>query len=232
MSFFDELAPPEQEIKKIAPRREPWRGTPDDTLGIPLPFAEILAHNDEVTVLISGLMAFPAGFSFSVIRFSRLNPPRVPFEAFMAHHPGVPEGDGPFRFGVGLADGTKLLGNQNLPWRPEGPERHMLRPQGGGGGGRRWQQGFLLEPLPPPGTISFVCEWASYGLAESRVELDAKVVLDAAEKARPLWPDDVGLPEPPKHPPRTGATTSTSTGSTSTVFSASPAQANLRSDQD
>jgi hypothetical protein len=46
-----------------------------------------------------------------------------------------------------------------------------------------------------------VCDWIEAEIAESSVQLDAGPVLAAAAKATPIWPEDVGIPEPPD-PPR------------------------------
>lgn len=218
--FFDHPAPV-PEFARTPPRREPWRGTPDDTLGIPIEFAEILAQTDEVAVLVSGLIAFSSTLGFSLILISRLNPSRVPFHA-VGHHPGIAEPGGEFRFGIGLADGTKVFGDRR--WLSDSSEGYTLRPQGGGGGGRSWRQGFLLEPLPPPGPLQFVCEWPAYGLSESRLELDATIILEAAKRAKPLWPDDIGLPEPPIAQQAPRATTGLTTGSTTRAIRASHPQ--------
>ena len=45
-------------------------------------------------------------------------------------------------------------------------------------------------PLPPPGPVSFVCELPARGIPESRVEVDAQLILDAAGRAIRLWPED------------------------------------------
>jgi hypothetical protein len=45
-------------------------------------------------------------------------------------------------------------------------------------------------PLPPAGPFAFVCEWPSRGIAESRAEIDAGLILEAAGRAVTLWPDD------------------------------------------
>jgi hypothetical protein len=44
-------------------------------------------------------------------------------------------------------------------------------------------------PLPPAGPLAFVCEWPARQVGESRVELDARSVRQAAERAVTLWPD-------------------------------------------
>jgi len=61
---------------------------------------------------------------------------------------------------------------------------------GGGGGDRDWDSHQWLWGLPPPGPRAFVCEWPARQIAESQVEIDAQLVLDEAERAVTLWPDD------------------------------------------
>jgi hypothetical protein len=58
---------------------------------------------------------------------------------------------------------------------------------GGGGGGGRWHQDFWLWPLPPAGTVAFVCEWHPAGIALSRAEIDAQPLLDAAARSTALF---------------------------------------------
>jgi hypothetical protein len=43
-------------------------------------------------------------------------------------------------------------------------------------------------PLPPRGALEFVCQWPMYGIAETRVGVDAQLILDAAQRAVRLWP--------------------------------------------
>jgi hypothetical protein len=43
--------------------------------------------------------------------------------------------------------------------------------------------------LPPPGPLAFVCEWPARGIPETRVEIDAGLVLEAAGRAVAIWPD-------------------------------------------
>jgi hypothetical protein len=39
-------------------------------------------------------------------------------------------------------------------------------------------------------TLGFVCEWPGRGIAESRAELDAASILEAAGRAVTLWSDE------------------------------------------
>jgi hypothetical protein len=42
--------------------------------------------------------------------------------------------------------------------------------------------------LPPPGPLAFVCAWPAGQLPASGVEIDARLVLEAAGRAAPVWP--------------------------------------------
>ena len=52
----------------------------------------------------------------------------------------------------------------------------------------RFDQRFWVEPLPPPGPLGVVVEWERRGLTESRADLDAGAIVDAASRAETLWP--------------------------------------------
>jgi hypothetical protein len=56
----------------------------------------------------------------------------------------------------------------------------------GEGGGRVWSSHQWVWGLPPPGPLVFVCDWPDRQLQESR-EVDARLVLDAAERAVRPW---------------------------------------------
>lgn len=103
------------------------------------------------------------------------------------------------RFGVQYADGRKAtnLDEDRLdPSEPSPPiaELHLQQYLRSGGTGGHCM-GFRLTPLPPEGTMLFVCEWPEYAIAESRVMVEGKLVLDAAARARRLWPDDRRRPQ-------------------------------------
>jgi hypothetical protein len=64
-----------------------------------------------------------------------------------------------------------------------------MHPGGGGGGGASWHQTNWVWPLPPPGPLAFVCEWPAAGIALTRTEIDAQLVLEAAERAQVIFAD-------------------------------------------
>jgi hypothetical protein len=59
---------------------------------------------------------------------------------------------------------------------------------GGGSGGMRYStQSYWVWPLPPPGTLTFACEWPAFDIAEATVEIDAETVREASRRARSVW---------------------------------------------
>ena len=195
MSFFDdtvaepEFAPPE-------PRRRRWRGDSNDTLGVPVPFADFLVRNDDLAIMVTGLVSFPAGFLVNIVSISRFEPPKEPM--YMIGHGAMGRFGGTgrgFRFGIALSDGTKLT--EHLPRaRPSGvASQPLLQGRGGGSSGRRSSQGYWGQPLPRPGPVRFVRRWLDQGIEEAALELDAGLILDAAAKAITIWPEDIDLPD-------------------------------------
>lgn len=200
MSFFDDLEPPDDDAREPEPRRERWRGVPEDTAGIPVALGPLVIRNGQIAIVLSDVVAYSAGFTFSLAAISRLSPSPSPLNF---GHPGVRSrreaNGGGLRFGLAFADGTKTVGPfQSQP--SHGSQSRVLRPRGGSGDRRRWAQAFWCEPLPPAGSMNFVCEWADYGLPETSRDIDADAIIVAATRAAPLWPEDVDLPDNPQYP--------------------------------
>lgn len=202
MSRFFEPPPnpfPEQAALANPPA---WTGRPQGPpLGAVLGDL-LLAGSDRATVYVDYLDAYPEGFELE-IRAS----------TSVAYHELAREGDGsgpdPFgrhwpmvgercdvlppqllRIGVQFADGraaTSIVGHD----RPVGgPIMDALR--GGGRGGRgesRFHQSYWISPLPPPGLVSLVCEWPALQIPVVCQQIDAQVILDAAERARAMFAD-------------------------------------------
>lgn len=90
-----------------------------------------------------------------------------------------------------FADGSIVTNLSRRPFpEPDGePTGPLLVESGGGGGGRRYDFSYWIWPLPPPGPVTFVCQWPAYGIEESRAQIDARRLLDAAERSVELWPE-------------------------------------------
>ena len=91
------------------------------------------------------------------------------------------------RIGLELADGFRWT--DAAPQLAPGGGRRVGY-QGGHGSESEATQDLWLWPLPPPGAITFVTEWKDKGIPETRIAIDAAAILEAAERAVELWPED------------------------------------------
>lgn len=67
--------------------------------------------------------------------------------------------------------------------RPPRPARWRRR-----GGTRSVDRDYWLWPLPPAGSLRVVCQWLDQDIDLAIQELDAQPFLEAAQRARPVWP--------------------------------------------
>jgi hypothetical protein len=126
VTFFESTpSPPAFALSE--PRRQRWRGRPDDTLGVPIAFSTVLARNDDAAVLVSGLVAYPSGFTISLVTISRLKPTNI---RQWTHLGREQRPEGALRFGIGFADGSKV---DDGAWEPDpmfAPVGRILRTSG------------------------------------------------------------------------------------------------------
>ena len=194
MSFFEPPARLPAAYRAVATSPPAWIGPPDNVLPGIAPVQLLVARTDETVVAVGGVQGYPAGFSFTLsLRLRNLSVReewRSPYPFDGVDLEGDPHADDVLRFGLQFADGRKATTLDRPPGDPEGrePERPVLRPHGGGGGGAAWDMEYWMWPLPPPGPLAFVCEWPGRGIAESRAEIDAAWILEAADRAVTLWP--------------------------------------------
>lgn len=64
----------------------------------------------------------------------------------------------------------------------------MITPEGGGGGGGHWQHDVWVQPLPPPGPVTFAVEWRTRGIEETLHEIEGEQFHEAAQRARRVFP--------------------------------------------
>jgi hypothetical protein len=152
-----------------------------------------LARTDQVAVAVTGLSVFSAGIE--IFLTARIRPSAEHPEE---HLPGGPRdlaaSRHSFRFGLQFSNGGKAAGGLGggRPDRDSEPEGPVLYPFAGGGGPHSFISRWWTWPLPPAGQLEFVCEWPTFGIAESRAGIDAQLVLDAARRSIRLWPEGEG----------------------------------------
>jgi hypothetical protein len=193
--FFESPPPtPKQEVY----RQPPWFGAPRGTIPGIVAVELVLARTDRFAVCISRLGAYPTGFEFDLLALAapggadgdELDPMQFGHGRHRARVDQRLAPDEFLRLGVQFADGgkaTNLPGaRQYGPGQPDGP---VLHGGGGGGGDNHWHQIEWVWPLPPPGPLAFVCEWPAAGIPVTRKEIDAQLILEAADRAKVIFSD-------------------------------------------
>ncbi len=179
-----ELSPDPDE----ATTRSGRTGTYADTLGTVVPISLILARSEEVAVLVTKVVAYPAGFSFDVICVSRSPEPVPPVQPWSMTR-GGPVDPTVLRFGLRFADGSKVT-NLDLGAGPSPEQGPILRPTGGTGVDRTYTLGYWCQPLPPEGRMAFVCEWPRCGLVLKETHLEGGLLRAAGRRATAIWRND------------------------------------------
>ena len=185
--FFEQFPPPDRDEAEPEEQPPPLWAKPAAALGAAVPAEFVLARGGEAAVGLSGLAAYPNGFTFTVTAVLRKEDRRGRVFRLGFHRDyfdDEPLSDEFLRLGVQFADGSAAtnLGRTVLPPDAE-PAAPLLMQDGGGGGGRRYDMGYWVWPLPPSGPVTFVCEWPAYGIPETRIVVDGGLILAAAERA-------------------------------------------------
>lgn len=194
MGFFHEVSSADRRGQAQAPR-PPWVAPPVDELPAALPAPIVLVRTAHTVVAVVNILVYSVGVEFTVTGRLRVAevPDRWPLSMFRA---GLTGGTGPvpddlLRFGVQLADGTKLtnldpqVGRHDPATEPRHP---VMRPTSGASGvPGRYEFRQWLWPLPSTGTLSLVCEWPGRDIPETRVKLDTRVIREAARDVVKPW---------------------------------------------
>ena len=194
-------APQPPEPPEVGPRRPAWIQPPTDVVPGIAPVELLLVHTPQRAIGLTGIRAYPNGFVCTLhFRLREVVPGEQRFFGMFGMFdmlddvdPAGELGDYVLRFGVGFADGrkaTNLERHRDFEGGPA-PDPPALRL-------RRWEGYDLLSQevdawvwgLPPPGPLAFVCEWPARHIPESRVEVDAGLVLEAAARAQAIWPEE------------------------------------------
>ncbi|HEY7718165.1 MAG TPA: hypothetical protein VH915_05355 [Pedococcus sp.] len=184
--FFEPLPEPEPVVER--PKTYPqfaWQ-PPLNVVPVSVPVSVELARTDDTVVRLHGFDVYPQGVTYDVRVW--LRPGSEP-----SSEPSTwdPWGESP-RVGWLLEDGTKV--GAEVPGHggdePNGDAPFHIAGVGGEAGDLRAAYGHWLHPLPPAGRWTAVTEWRSRGIPETRVEVDARPIREAAaaaDAAGPLW---------------------------------------------
>jgi hypothetical protein len=93
--------------------------------------------------------------------------------------------DESLRVGVAFSDGRRSFADNFQQSSP--PSDLTLIPLSGSGTAARFDQRFWVQPLPPPGPVGLIVEWERRGLAETRVDVSAEEIREAASRSSLIW---------------------------------------------
>jgi hypothetical protein len=167
-----------------------WLRPPEGMVPGIVPAELLLAHTDTHAVLVTDLYAYPTGLDFVLaVRRCPGQPDQRRRDPDRDHRP---LGYYDYRLELRFADGRTSSGPRCWPrdFETEEPDPPLLYDHGGGGNDRGFRVRHWLWGLPPPGPLAFVCAWPAGQIPASGVEIDAGLVLEAADRAAPVWPAD------------------------------------------
>jgi hypothetical protein len=189
MGLFRKSPPPRPTLQRQVPR--PW-DPPESEFPAIVPIDTLpFAPSEQAAIAITGITAYTSGFEIFMARSIRPGIPGLdedPIPEMLSRGRTDPLA-APF-FSLLLSDGTKVISGR-LPGESE-PIGPILRSRGGGGSTHSQFFRWWAWPLPPRGPLEFICQWPMYGITETRVGIDAQLVLDAAQCSIRLWPEDEG----------------------------------------
>jgi len=175
--------PPVPALARRVPR--PW-DPPETEFPALVPIGTLQFDRSEQTAIaVTGIWAYSNGFEFFVTRLIRPDAPGFDEDPV----PGAPRGmlaeRQSYQVSLQLADGSEVIsGRSDGDAEPAGP---ILRSRGGGGSSHRVVLRWWAWPLPPGGPLEFICQ---LGTGETRVSMDAQLILDASQHTVRAWPGD------------------------------------------
>jgi hypothetical protein len=164
-----------------------------------VPVELVIARSDEAAVVASRVSAYPDGFELTLVSF--LSSSVKPRRRRNLHHPmmwhdtgepGEPLPDELLRFGLQWPDGGRAtnLDGWGRSWPDATEPAHGLESRGGSGSGHEYAEEFWAWPLPADGSLGLLVEWPAFGIGETRSTIEASLFVAAADRARPVWPED------------------------------------------
>ena len=160
----------------------------------------VLAHTDVAAVAISGFAGYPTGFEFSLrLLLHREEPFGRPIEPSIEMHRWRGRSDAAPpefpRLSVRFADGTVISNLDRLPFDEPAaePATPLLVETPRGVSDRRQRRhelSYWVWRLPPPGPVTFTCQWPAVEIRDAQAQIDASRILDAAARSIDPWPDE------------------------------------------
>jgi hypothetical protein len=189
--------PPELPEPEVEYRRPAWVEPPADVVPGIVPVELILARTPQRAIGLTGIRVYPTGFGCTLhLRLREVIPgEQSNFGTFNMFGDGVdPAGefaDYYLRVGAGSPTAARPPTCTNVMTSTRA-RRRTRRCCG-------WSAGRAMTGWPgrsmcgcgacPPGPLAFVCEWPARHIPESRLEIDAGLVLEAAARATAIWPE-------------------------------------------
>jgi hypothetical protein len=214
MDFFPDVPPVGDRDEPEEPPQPAWTGPPDDVLPGVVPVELIIGQSESTVVMLTGMRAFPTGLGMRLVvrvrgRVHRRDLSGEIFDGPYTHDMDADWQAGRLKWGFEFADGRRVT-NVDPPWPPISdrvgwaswppgpdhvdragePDRPVLVGGGGGGGDRSADRAYWLWPLPPAGPLRVACQWLEQGIEMSVQDLQTRPFLEAAARARPIWPRD------------------------------------------
>lgn len=188
--------PPSPQNRAEQPARVEWMSPPRSAVPTVVPVEKMLLRTEEVGVYLSCFWVYPTGFEFEVFvvtkdEWSELDPFNFDHHYKAEHSGEIPPEK--LRLGIEFADGSTVTNTGDFDWDWEPgptPKSPRMSGSGGGGGGGSWNYKFWVWPLPPRGTLDFVCEWPAAQIPLTRIGLDTDSLLGAAERSQDLFPSE------------------------------------------
>jgi hypothetical protein len=154
------------------------------------PLELLIAANAQAAVSVGHCSVYATGFELEVrVLLTPKADQLDPSLGGVYHRAGGDNYGEMLRFGVEFSDGRKATNVDGRGYAGGQPDGPVLWGMGGGGGGGRWRQDFWVWPLPPAGSLAFVCEWPAAEIPLTRAEVDAALLLNASSRVRQLFPD-------------------------------------------
>ena len=176
---------------RLSPRRvhHPWNPPEAELPGIVPVDTLHFDRSEQAAVAIIGIVAYARGFEFVVARRIRPGTPGLDEELTPEMRRRMLTEQDPFQISLRPSDGRRAISSRRAPGDSE-PTGPILQPRGGGGTSHSQLVRWWAWPLPPAGPLEFICQWPVYGIGETKVGIDAQLILDAARRSIQLWPED------------------------------------------